>query len=165
MKLNRVMLTIAPIVVSAGLGLAGATPAFATPPANPSNTACGNATAAAIILDNFTSVETAAHNNAPDGRTSHNDLVAAGEFMNNHPLRVQNAANHIRDTPGLEANIDTAAHGGSPDNNISRNDLRHAVAQEIWGRDDVEGILDEIEGILDENAQEFVQPFCQKGGN
>src|SRR6476620_1594369 len=94
-KMNRVMLAIAPMVVSAGLGLAGATPAFATPPANPSNTACGNATAAAVVLDNFTSVETAAHHNAPDGRISHNDLVAAGQFLNGHPLQVQSAANHI----------------------------------------------------------------------
>jgi ubiquitin-like protein Pup len=162
--MHRVMLAVAPIVVSAGLGLAAATPAFALPPAHPTNTSCGNATAAAVILDNFTSVETAAHHNAPDGRISHNDLVATGRFENNHPLRVQSAANEILGTPGLEAHIDTAAHGGTPDNNISRNDLRHEIAQQIWLRDEVDDLLDEIDDILEENAEGFVRQYCQNGG-
>ncbi|GAA3827607.1 ubiquitin-like protein Pup [Streptomyces phyllanthi] len=159
------MLAIAPIVASAALGLAGATPAFALPPAHPTNTSCGNATAAAVILDNFTSVETAAHHNAPDGRISHNDLVATGRFENGHPLRVQSAANHVLRTPGLESQIDTAAHGGNPDNNISRNDLRHEIAQQIWLTREVDNLLDEIDDVLAEGAEEFVRQYCQNGGS
>jgi len=163
-KMNRVMLVVAPVVASVALGLAGATPAFALPPAHPTNTSCGNATAAAVVLHNFTSVETAAHHNAPDGRISHNDLVAAGQPQNGHPPRVQRAANRILGTPGLESQIDTAAHGGNPDNNISRNDLMHEIAQQIWLTNQVDALLDEIDNVLEENAEDFVRQYCGNGG-
>jgi hypothetical protein len=105
-------------------------------------------------------VETAGRHDAPDGRLSHDDLVAAGEFFNGQPLNVQNATNHILGTPGLEANLDSAAHGGPPDNNISRNDLRHHLAREIFVVFNVEEILAEIDNQLDQNAENFVRGHC-----
>lgn len=165
MKRSRMWAMTAAVVAGAGLNLVGpAASAFAVPPANPTTGNCANATAAAAIRHHFPIVDTAASGGNPDGRISHNDLVAAGNFLNGFPLDVANASNHILRTPNLETQFDVAAHGGLADNNISDNDLRHVIVQEIWQRLNVEDILDEIGDTLNSNSPEFVRDYCQKGG-
>lgn len=133
------------------------------PPTIPSSTACANGTAVAVVLDNFERVENAANNRSSDGLISHDDLVAAGQFLNGRSLQVQSAANHILRTPGLEARVASAALDGAFDTNISRSDLRNDVVEEILGS--IDDLLDEIDDVIEENALAFVREYCGNGGS
>ncbi|WP_345644206.1 hypothetical protein [Streptomyces tremellae] len=114
--------TVSALVIVGAVAVAvapGATASAVAPRAG-----CADENAASRVLANFGLFDIAGHGGAPDNRVSLDDLAAVGRFENGYPLELQNAANHIRYTPGLFHALDTAAHGGSGDGRISPNDIK-----------------------------------------